>query len=94
MDFDSSKSNEIIINECEPLKVLVLLFDKGHYKRSELDKMSNVEKYKVALLDKAKCVIYNVDEYVDMINSFKPMERYVWTYIITLPMEVYENFWD
>jgi len=74
--------------------ILILRFDKGHYKKHELDEMSDIEKYKTAVWDKRNCWIYKSDEYTDMVNHMKPMEKYVWMYIIFLPTEIYEHFWD
>ena len=48
---------------CGGCKVFVLLFDKGHYKRSDLDTKTDVEKYKLAMSDKRQCFVYTSKEY-------------------------------
>ena len=65
--------------------IKVLLFDKGHFKRDELDSKSDIEKYELALkMDKICCWVYTADEYTEMLNNFKPVEKYVWTYIVSI----------
>lgn len=73
--------------------ILVLHFDKGHYKRKDLDELSDVEKYKIAYFDNKNCWVYEADEYMEKVNGFEPMEKYVWMYIVAMPTDVYENFW-
>ncbi len=68
--------------------IMVLLFDKGHFKRDELDNKSDIEKYELASkMIKVYSWIYTADEYTEMLNNFKPIEKYVWTYIVTIPKE-------
>lgn len=62
--------------------VFVLTFDKGHYRKHELDDMSIKELYETAQRDHKKCHIHTAEEYEYLLNSFKPLEKYVWTYII------------
>lgn len=72
-------------------KIVVLLFDKGHYRRNDLDDKSDFEKFTLASWDKRHCWQYAADEYTDMLNNFKPVEKYVWTYIVVIPEEEYEK---
>ena len=75
------------MSEVNGNKIMVLLFDKGHYKRDDLNAKSDMEKYTIALWDKRRCWLYTADEYTDMLNNFKPIEKYVWTYIVVIPNE-------
>lgn len=68
--------------------IMVLLFDKGHFKRDELDSKSDIEKYELASkMDKVYSWIYTADKYTEMLNNFNPIEKYVWTYIVAIPNE-------
>lgn len=71
--------------------ILVLRFDKSHYDKNDLDNMSDIEKYQAASRENSNCWIYTSSEYCDMINSSKPMEKYVWMYIISIPTEKFVN---
>lgn len=73
------------------ITILVLRFDKSHYDKNDLDNMSDIEKYQVASKENSNCWIYTASEYCDMINGFKPMEKYVWMYIISIPTEKIMN---
>lgn len=73
------------------LRIYVLNFDKTRYKRCDIDELSDIEKYMIANNDKDQCWIYTAKEYTDNLNCFKPMEKYVWTYIVVLPMELYSD---
>ena len=70
---------------CDSISVMVITFEKTAYDRDELDGKSDIEKYAIALGDTEHCKIYGRDEYVRSINDFKPMERFAFTYIVTIP---------
>ena len=53
---------------------IVLRFSKKGYERKELE----------SLTDKENCQIMSAYDYTKDLNDFKPMERYVYTYIICL----------
>lgn len=65
--------------------IMVLLFDKGHYKKNDIESKTDYEKYKMAVVDKRHCYVHTAEEYCDILNSFKPTETYVWTYIVLIP---------
>lgn len=65
--------------------IYVVTFDKGHYRKAELEELSDEEKFETARRDKKRCYVHTKYEYEEIINSFKPLEKYVWTYIIRMP---------
>lgn len=67
--------------------IYVVTLDKGHYKKKDLEEMSDKEKFETALKDNKRCQVYTRYEYEDLINAFKPLEKYVWTYIVRVPCE-------
>lgn len=68
-------------------KLKVLTFSKKKYEREELEKKNELEKYITAYKDNRYCNIYDAEEYTKRLNDFIPMERYVYTYIVS----VYSN---
>ena len=80
----------VLHTECEDARdgisntdimVKVLTFSKIAYKREDLESKTDEEKYELALSDKENCRIMDAKEYTDMLNEFRPMEKYVYTYI-------------
>lgn len=61
---------------------IVLRFSKKGYERKELESLTDKEKYELACRDKDNCQIMSAYDYTKDLNDFKPMERYVYTYII------------
>ena len=57
------------------------------YNRNELESKSDIEKYVIALNDIEHCKIRESNEYTKEVNDFKPMEKFVFTYIVTIPTE-------
>ena len=68
-------------------KLKVLTFSKEKYEREELEKKNELEKYITSYKDNRYCNIYDAEEYTKRLNDFIPMERYVYTYIVS----VYSN---
>ena len=78
-------------DDFEPFKIMVLLFDKGHYKRSEIELKTDKEKYMSAIGDRRHCWVHTAKEYMELLNGFKPIEKYVWTYIVVIPNRDFNN---
>jgi len=72
---------------CDSISVKVITFEKGSYNRNELESKSDIEKYTIALNDIDHCKIRESNEYTKEVNDFKPMEKFVFTYIVTIPTE-------
>ena len=72
---------------CDSISVKVITFEKGSYNRNELENKSDIEKYMIALNDVEHCKIHESNEYTREMNDFKPMEKFVFTYIVTIPTE-------
>lgn len=68
-----------------PFKTLVLTFNKMYFEKSNLDVLSDIEKYNLAK-DNSKecCCVYTAAEYTEKLNSFVPMNKYVFTYIVNV----------
>jgi hypothetical protein len=71
-----------------PFNTFVLTFDKLYFKKSNLEVLSDVEKYNIAK-DNSKegCRVYTASEYTEKLNNFVPMEKYVFTYIVNVPVQ-------
>ena len=67
--------------------IFVVTFDKGHYKKHDLENMTDKELYDIARKDHKRCHVHTAREYENKLNSFEPLEKYVWTYIIRLKEE-------
>lgn len=74
-------------NICNGISVKVITFEKGSYNRNELENKSDIEKYMIALNDAEHCKIRESNEYTKELNDFKPMEKFVFTYIVIIPTE-------
>lgn len=72
---------------CDSISVKVITFEKGSYNRNELESKTDIEKYMIALNDVKHCKIHESNEYTKEMNDFKPMEKFVFTYIVTIPTE-------
>ena len=68
--------------------VKVITFDKRHYKREDIEKESDYDKYRMAVADKDNCKVYCAWEYTSLLNDAIPMEQFVYTYIVRLPINV------
>lgn len=64
-------------------KTFVLTFDKRYYNRDFLERLTDLEKYKLAAIDN-NCSVYSSEQYSNFLNDMKPMERYVFTYIVNV----------
>lgn len=71
-----------------PFNTFVLTFNKLYFKKSNLEVLSDVEKYNIAK-DNSKegCRVYTASEYTEKLNNFVPMEKYVFTYIVNVPVQ-------
>lgn len=67
-------------------KTLVLTFNKMYFERSNLEVLSDIEKYSIAKDSRECCCIYTAAEYTEKLNSFMPMDKYVFTYIVNVPV--------
>lgn len=65
-------------------KTFVLTFHKICYDRQMIESLSEREKYELAISDKRGCCVYTSNEYTDLLNNHKPMETYVFTYIVNI----------
>jgi hypothetical protein len=72
---------------CDSISVKVITFERGSYDRNELESKSDIEKYMIAINDVEHCKIRESNEYAKEMNDFKPMEKFVFTYIVTIPTE-------
>lgn len=70
---------------------MVLLFDKGHFSHEMLEKKSDMELYMFACENDYNTKIYTAKGYEQMLNSFKPKDTYVWTYIVNVNKEMVDN---
>lgn len=94
MQEDASKSKDEVTTQKREKKprerisdrfsIKVLTFDKFKYKRNDIEGKTDIEKYKMALADTKNCKIREAHEYTKELNDFRPMERFVFTYIIIL----------
>lgn len=81
--FRPATEDEIPIeNIYEPFKVYVLTFSKRYYDRNSLENLSDIEKYNLANGDRMNCAIYDSTEYTNLLNEYRLMDRYVYTYIV------------
>ena len=69
-----------------PFKTFVLTFSKRYYDRNALDCLTDNMKYDMAINDRMNCTVYEAQEYTNLLNSFKPMDRCVFTYIVNINM--------
>lgn len=67
-------------------KTLVLTFNKMYFEKSNLEVLSDIEKYSIAKDSRECCCIYTAAEYTEKLNSFMPMDKYVFTYIVNVPV--------
>lgn len=70
---------------------MVLLFDKGHFQHENLELKSDTELYRFACQNIYNTKIYTAKGYEQMMNSFKPKNTYVWTYIVNVNKEIIEE---
>ena len=71
-----------------PFNTFVLTFDKMYFEKSKLEVLSDVEKYNVAKDDSMGCCrVYTTSEYTEKLNNFVPMDKYVFTYIVNVPVQ-------
>ena len=76
-----------IENISVPFNTFVLTFNKKYFEKSNLEVLSDVEKYNIAKdNDKKCCYVYTASEYTNKLNSFIPMDRFVFTYIVNIPV--------
>lgn len=71
--------------------IMVATINKGYCNHSELEKMNDYEIFQLANKEHKNCKLYTKEGYEEKINSFTPMEHYVWTYIIQVPQSLAEN---
>lgn len=78
------KRNEFV---SVPFNTFVLTFNKMYFEKSNLEVLSDIEKYNLAK-DNSKegCCVYTVSEYTEKLNNFVPMDKYVFTYIVNVPV--------
>lgn len=64
--------------------IFVVGFDKGYYRKNELDTKTDKELYEMAIEDKKHCVVRSADEFCDFFNGGHFHKEYVWDYIINI----------
>ena len=71
-----------------PFNTFVLTFNKMYFEKSNLEVLSDIEKYNVAKDNNKECCrVYTTSEYTEKLNNFVPMEKYVFTYIVNVPVQ-------
>ncbi len=75
----------------ERFKTFVLRFNKVKYTTNEIENLTDVEKYNLALRDKDDCKIYDKHNYERLCNSQYPMETYAIIYIVNIPKEIIDD---
>lgn len=70
-----------------PFNTFVLTFNKMYFEKSNLEVLSDIEKYNIAK-DNSKecCSVYTAVEYVEKLNNCVPMDKSVFTYIVNVPV--------
>lgn len=70
-----------------PFNTFVLTFNKMYFEKSNLDVLSDVEKYNIAKDNSKECCrVYRISEYTEKLNNFVPMDKCVFTYIVNVPV--------
>lgn len=76
-----------IENISVPFNTFVLTFNKMYFEKSNLDVLSDVEKYNIAKDNSKECCrVYTISEYTEKLNNFVPMDKCVFTYIVNVPV--------
>lgn len=64
--------------------IYILAFQKNKYNREEIESLDDVLKFNKAAIDSDNCKIMTASEYMKNLNDSKPMDRYVYTYIVEI----------
>lgn len=66
----------------------VLVFDKMFYDRFNIEKLDDIAKFNKAMNNPSTARIYTAEQYSKMLNDVEPMDKYVLTYIVNIPISI------